>query len=236
MEWDEYRWREWFEEWKKSPITPSCVEQLRASVDGQREIERLKPFSGKIPDCLFKRLLIIPGVWISFSKHSPNWRVVPSYYSPSQETTGPKYRKDQWDWVRVERKKNSPGWPVALYFYSPSLNSTRIWRVGEWLSAPLGYTHTSLRWARMKIASLFRSETPSHNFTHNTLRWVRMNRLHRKIWRCLPLLFFILSAAKSQLIQIIWMVGREGCAVQCPQVTRRTRQDKTVWPELTLVH
>jgi hypothetical protein len=35
------------------------------------------------------------GVWIGFSWHSPNWRVVPNYYSPSQETTGPKYRKGQ---------------------------------------------------------------------------------------------------------------------------------------------
>jgi hypothetical protein len=36
-----------------------------------------------------------------------------------------------------ERKKNSPDWRVDLYFYSPILNSTRFWRVGEWLSAPL---------------------------------------------------------------------------------------------------
>jgi hypothetical protein len=38
--------------------------------------------------------------------------------------------------VRGENK-NSPGWRVGLYFYSPILKSTRIWRVGEWLSAPL---------------------------------------------------------------------------------------------------
>jgi hypothetical protein len=37
-----------------------------------------------------------------------------------------------------ERGKNSsPAWRVGLYFYSPSLNSTRIWQVGEWLSASL---------------------------------------------------------------------------------------------------
>jgi hypothetical protein len=36
-----------------------------------------------------------------------------------------------------EREKTSPGWRVGLYFYSPILNSTRNWRVGEWLSAPL---------------------------------------------------------------------------------------------------
>jgi hypothetical protein len=34
-------------------------------------------------------------------------------------------------------KNNSPDWRVGLYFYSPILNSTRIWIVGEWLSAPL---------------------------------------------------------------------------------------------------
>jgi hypothetical protein len=32
---------------------------------------------------------------------------------------------------------------VGLYFYSPSLNSTRFWRVGEWLSAPLCDVSTS---------------------------------------------------------------------------------------------
>jgi hypothetical protein len=36
----------------------------------------------------------------------------------------------------IERGKNTR---QALYFYSPILNSTRIWRVGEWLSAPLLY-------------------------------------------------------------------------------------------------
>jgi hypothetical protein len=53
----------------------------------------------------------------------------------------------QWGWMffktlktieRVnEREKNSPDWRVGLYFYSPILNSTLIWRVGEWISAPL---------------------------------------------------------------------------------------------------
>jgi hypothetical protein len=46
------------------------------------------------------------------------------YYSPSQETTDPKYRKGHW-----EGEKPLPDWQVGLYFYSPSLNSTRIWRV-----------------------------------------------------------------------------------------------------------
>jgi hypothetical protein len=58
-------------------------------------------------------------VWIRFKRHSPNWRVVKNSHSPSQKTTGPIYRNCQ-------------------YFYSTILNiSTRIWRVGEWLSAPL---------------------------------------------------------------------------------------------------
>jgi hypothetical protein len=37
----------------------------------------------------------LAGVWVSFSRHSPNWVAVQNYFSPSQETTGPKYRKDQ---------------------------------------------------------------------------------------------------------------------------------------------
>jgi hypothetical protein len=38
--------------------------------------------------------------------------------------------------VRGE-KNSSPDWRVGLYFYSPILNSTRIWQVGECLSAHL---------------------------------------------------------------------------------------------------
>jgi hypothetical protein len=37
----------------------------------------------------------------------------------------------------VREKKLFPDWRVGLYFYSPILNSTRIWRVGKWFSAPL---------------------------------------------------------------------------------------------------
>jgi hypothetical protein len=32
------------------------------------------------------------GVWINFSRHSPNCRVVKYFYSPSQKTTGQKFR------------------------------------------------------------------------------------------------------------------------------------------------
>jgi hypothetical protein len=39
--------------------------------------------------------------------------------------------------VSEREKKNSPDWRLGLYFYSPILNSTRIWRMGEWLSTPL---------------------------------------------------------------------------------------------------
>jgi hypothetical protein len=35
------------------------------------------------------------GVWISFLKHSPNWRVDQNFYSPRQKTTGQKYRNGQ---------------------------------------------------------------------------------------------------------------------------------------------
>jgi hypothetical protein len=72
----------------------------------------------------------ITGVRIRFSRHSPNWWVVQYFYSPSQKTSGQKYRKGQW-----EGKNPSPDWQVGLYFYSPVLNSTRI---GELAS---GYPH-----------------------------------------------------------------------------------------------
>jgi hypothetical protein len=42
-----------------------------------------------------------PEVWIRFSRHSPNWRVVENFLLSSQETTGPIYRNCQW-----EGKKN----------------------------------------------------------------------------------------------------------------------------------
>jgi hypothetical protein len=41
------------------------------------------------------------------------------FRSPSQKTTGQKYRK-----VHSEGEKNSPDWRVGLYFYSPILDST----------------------------------------------------------------------------------------------------------------
>jgi hypothetical protein len=43
----------------------------------------------------------------------------------------------QYEEIVSEKEKNSPGWRVGLNFCSPILISTRIWRVGEWLSAPL---------------------------------------------------------------------------------------------------
>jgi hypothetical protein len=50
--------------------------------------------------------------------------------------------KTENNWPRIQNgsvrgEKPSPGWRMGLYVYSPKLNSTRIWRVGEWLSAPL---------------------------------------------------------------------------------------------------
>jgi hypothetical protein len=77
---------------------------------------------------------IISGVRISFSRHSPNWRVVQQFHSPEKKMAKNIER------VSEREKKNSPDWRVGLYFlhfYSPILISTRIWRVGEWLSAPL---------------------------------------------------------------------------------------------------
>jgi uncharacterized protein YjaZ len=41
----------------------------------------------------------------------------------------------------TKKNKNSPGF--AFYFYSPILNFTRIWRVGEWLSAVWRLEHSA---------------------------------------------------------------------------------------------
>jgi hypothetical protein len=72
-------------------------------------------------------------VWISYLRHSPNWRVVKYFHSSSPNATG------QLNLERVSEKgkQPSPDWRVGPYFYSPIRNYTRIWRVGEWLSAPL---------------------------------------------------------------------------------------------------
>jgi hypothetical protein len=94
-----------------------------------------------------------PGVCIHFSRHSPNWQVVWNFHSPNQKTTGQKYRKGQW-----EGEKPSP---VDLNFYLPILNFTRIWQVGEWLSAPL-LTLKSNGWNQ---ASLPIFEYSTHWFT-----------------------------------------------------------------------
>jgi hypothetical protein len=64
------------------------------------------------------------GVWTSFSRHMPNWRVVQYFHSSSQKTTGQKYRKGQW-----EGEKRLPDWQMGLYFHLPILNCTSIWRV-----------------------------------------------------------------------------------------------------------
>jgi hypothetical protein len=42
-----------------------------------------------------KVVSVYPGVWISFSRHTPNWRVVKKLNSPSKKTTGPIYRNCQ---------------------------------------------------------------------------------------------------------------------------------------------
>jgi hypothetical protein len=74
---------------------------------------------------------ILTGVWVSLSRHSPNWQVVQYLHSPSRKITDQKYREGK------RGKKPSPDWRVGLYFYSPILNCTLIWQVGERLSAPL---------------------------------------------------------------------------------------------------
>jgi hypothetical protein len=41
--------------------------------------------------CALLVILTCPGVWISFSSHSPNWRAVQYFHLPSQKTPGQKY-------------------------------------------------------------------------------------------------------------------------------------------------
>jgi hypothetical protein len=50
------------------------------------------------------------------------------------------------------KKKNSPDWQMGLNFYSPIQNSARIWRVGEWLSAPLIAVLKEIKMHKINIA------------------------------------------------------------------------------------
>jgi hypothetical protein len=69
----------------------------------------------------------------SLAKPKNNWPQCKIEFSLAKpKTTGPKCKKGYGDYF-----KKSPGWQVDFYFCSPILNFTHIWRVGEWLSAPL---------------------------------------------------------------------------------------------------
>jgi hypothetical protein len=57
------------------------------------------------------------------------------------ENNWPKTNKGS---VRGKGKKPSADCKEGLYFYSPTLNSTRIRRVGEWLSAPLQFENKTI--------------------------------------------------------------------------------------------
>jgi hypothetical protein len=104
-------------------------------------------------------------VRISFSRHSPNWRIVKNFYLPCQ-----KQLAQHTEIV----SGNEKGWRVGLYFYSPIRNSTRIWQVGEWLSAPLTVvvgTVINSSAFNMSLLLLFAgSRAPSafsnHGYTH----------------------------------------------------------------------
>jgi hypothetical protein len=52
------------------------------------------------------------GVWMSFSRHSPTWRVVQFFHSPSQKTTGQNYSKDQF---RGEKNPRQIGEWVCIF-------------------------------------------------------------------------------------------------------------------------
>jgi hypothetical protein len=71
----------------------------------------------------------IPGVWISFSSHSPNCRIVFSLIK--SENNWPKSIE------RISEKGKKLARVASGYRYSPILNSAHIWQVGKWLSAPL---------------------------------------------------------------------------------------------------
>jgi hypothetical protein len=69
-------------------------------------------------------LIRTSGVWISFSRHSPNWRVVKNFHSPSQKTIGSIYK----NWEKKTRQAGVSGFAFLLAepeFYSHLAN----WRV-----------------------------------------------------------------------------------------------------------
>jgi hypothetical protein len=49
-------------------------------------LEKNRCIFTKKQDLLFWKTL--PGVWRTFSRHSPNWRIVQYFHSPKQKTTG----------------------------------------------------------------------------------------------------------------------------------------------------
>jgi hypothetical protein len=71
------------------------------------------------------------GVWKSFSRHTPIWRVLQHFHSPSKKK---KLAKD------IERvsERSVASWFVFLFANSEfHSHLASWWVVGEWLSAPL---------------------------------------------------------------------------------------------------
>jgi hypothetical protein len=66
------------------------------------------------------------GVWISFSRHSPNWRAVKDFHSLSQKTTGPIYRNCQWGEKFLARLANGFVFLLAKSEFYLHLASWRV--------------------------------------------------------------------------------------------------------------
>jgi hypothetical protein len=69
----------------------------------------------------------LSGVGISFSRHSPNWRVVQNFNSPKQKTTGPMYGNGQWEGKKKLARLASK---LAFLLAKPEFHSHLVsWRV-----------------------------------------------------------------------------------------------------------
>jgi hypothetical protein len=110
-------------------------------------------------------------MWIRFSRHSPNWRVVQNSHSPSQKRLAQNIE-------RVSERGNnpSPGWRVGLYFYSPKLNSTRI-SVDELAS---GYPHSCI--SPFTTATFPYGNNAQLAMTHLKVKWQQIRWRIKRCW------------------------------------------------------
>jgi hypothetical protein len=97
-------------------------EKIKDRRENQKETEN--DFFPQVIFVTVNKSTAITGLWISFSIHSPNWRVVSIFTRQVKKQLAKNIER-----VSERGKNNSPDWQVGLYFYSPILNSTHIWRV-----------------------------------------------------------------------------------------------------------